>query len=498
MFRGTFVTQFKTTEVPEPTEGLFDDVAGSPQAAAVFAFRVAVGSQQRSDAPLHDLPLDCRAAVGRVSLKDFRLAAWPSPPACDGGRSPIIAVGLHSIYGIEEGNTSMTIASKHNYLAICRPLPKTSQDFAALLMRVLIVAIAVAAATASLPGHNASAENWTAQPDPGEAAVSPTFPAIHETFPLKGRPFMVAAGRTSCVVAFADLGLVGEVGSWRVMNIDKAKWRELLRFPSLAFGITRNEVPVLSPDGRYIAFAGAGVNVVRLDADHQTLVIKAAKSPVDFVSPTQLAVNVVRGTKPAVVVWDLAKNEADHEFQIPTSYGLNGFVAAVSPGGKQLAVADQAHVTILDVADGKVLGEVSIVNAKSASNSAQAAAFSEDGTRLAVVFERPVYQERLIELTMADGKIAADVELALRESVRLPAGRTLQFFPGSHKVRYQQFVIDPEAGEAERVWSPPAASSVREPVGYFVAGANSLGMLGPADYTLHGTQADLVTATVGK
>jgi len=84
MFPSTFIAEFEATEVTEPAERSFDDVASFSQAAAVLTFRVAVRGQERSDATFHDFPNVGFGAIGCVALKDFRFAARSSPPACDG------------------------------------------------------------------------------------------------------------------------------------------------------------------------------------------------------------------------------------------------------------------------------------------------------------------------------------------------------------------------------------------------------------------------------
>jgi hypothetical protein len=97
MFGRPFVTQFESAEVSEPTECSFDDVAGSAEAAAVLALRIAVGRQLWPDAALHDLPDDGRTAVGRVPLKDLRFTARSSASAC------------HSRQLVQHGNRAFSI-----------------------------------------------------------------------------------------------------------------------------------------------------------------------------------------------------------------------------------------------------------------------------------------------------------------------------------------------------------------------------------------------------
>ncbi len=159
------------------------------------------------------------------------------------------------------------------------------------------------------------------------------------------------------------------------------------------------------------------MSIMPMDGDHQTMVIREAKSPIDFVGQNQIAVNVIRKTRAGVAIWDLNTKQEDHEFLLPDSFTLNGYALTVSPGGKQLAVANRSRVAILSLADGTVLGQTAIPSKESRSGDPQAAAFSCDGAVLAVILQVPVFKQRLIQWSVADGKVIADLDLKLDVSV---------------------------------------------------------------------------------
>jgi len=116
MIGSSFVTEFQTAEVSEPTERSFDDISGLSQTAAVRAFGATIGSQLRLDSPLTNLSDDRGRTIGRVSLKDLGFAARSPSSASDrwnlveqrNGALPIGLVGRanfdHQGYASSIGN----------------------------------------------------------------------------------------------------------------------------------------------------------------------------------------------------------------------------------------------------------------------------------------------------------------------------------------------------------------------------------------------------------
>lgn len=85
MIGSSFVAEFQTAEISEPTERAFDDISRLSQTATVRALGATVRGQQGLDSPLTDLPDDRGRTVGRISLKDRGFSARSSSSACNGG-----------------------------------------------------------------------------------------------------------------------------------------------------------------------------------------------------------------------------------------------------------------------------------------------------------------------------------------------------------------------------------------------------------------------------
>jgi len=80
----SFVTQFQSSEISEPAQRSFHDVAGLAQAAAMITLGPTVRSEERLDASLPHLLDDRRRAVSPISLETRWFAAWASAPASHG------------------------------------------------------------------------------------------------------------------------------------------------------------------------------------------------------------------------------------------------------------------------------------------------------------------------------------------------------------------------------------------------------------------------------
>lgn len=249
------------------------------------------------------------------------------------------------------------------------------------------------------------------------------FPAFDKTAPAKpGRP---APGDGSPPAPLVDLRTGQQAGTFAATS---PYWRDAR----------------LSPDGLYLVGPDSGPKSL-LDPERNALFVwkrgadtPARKLPVPgavdwlgFVAPDRLAVHTF-DPKPALQIWDVAAGKVLRTvrltadplpppgagFTVPqrdlhTFYRPWPLMAAVSPGGRYVALGTRSGVTLVDAAEGKEIGTLPIPGLSGAEVDAfRGLSFRPDGTELfALVAAARVHDLTLRSWSVTDGRPRMEVKL---------------------------------------------------------------------------------------
>ncbi len=205
----------------------------------------------------------------------------------------------------------------------------------------------------------------------------------------------------------------------------------------------------LSPDGKHLAAvsratgARGGTVDVWSVADKKMTRLEASASAVvwmEFTDPGHLLTcKPGSETKRLLQLWDIVGRRVERAFDGPADFRRE--TAALSAGGRTLAVATVDKVLVYDVKSGDLVGE------RTAPGSCAGLAFAPDGSALAGLFAAGS-TTRVVAWDVANGGVTARHDVSgVRQAPRGARGRALQWLPdGSGWIVHGQTVLDRAAG----------------------------------------------------
>jgi WD40 repeat protein len=300
------------------------------------------------------------------------------------------------------------------------------------------------------------AQGWTSAVDPATDVKGKPRLDLRLTVPIKHKIETAVPTRPSPFIAVCDANPFVP-RTWSLLNLHTGGLT-----PALNEKMNLDE-PTLSPDGQYLAGKARGerggaaaLEVWSLKAKKGLHRLSSGDQnwppvPLGFAADDRLLSTTNVQHKPKLQAWDLKTGKQAWEIDLPKQ--VTPAHAAVSPGGKFLAVIVENRLIVCETSKGATHAEQQLPESEERApfgSQPKGVAFSSDGTQIAAYCEHGHGKGRLVVWDTATGSVVADKLGEMLKDDRWARGaeRKFEFFEGGRLLRFGNHVLDRETGQS--------------------------------------------------